>query len=200
MVHINRFSARTDRWPRRLTVGSRLAGTIAMICVVLLVGTLAGCGGGSTPARRLHTTPSPRPGVTKTTVGDIELQHLRIERPADETHLIGANVGLYVTIVHRPPRVDRLTSVTSPDATRAVIRAGASAPARPVDLRIPGRSTLPMQHADKTHLELSGLKREIQQGMVVPVTFVFEEAGSVTVNVPVQVANHPIVPSPTSSR
>lgn len=177
----------------------RLGPAAAAAGVLLLGGLAAGCGGSDTPPHNVAHSPTPEPGAAGTTVGSLSLKLLRVERPADESHVAGTNAGLYVTIVNNARAVDQLTSVTSPDAGQVLFRQSAAGATRPATLRIAGSSTNSMQHSDGPHFELAGLKREIQRGMVVPVTFVFQRAGSVTVNVPVQVADNPKVPSPTSS-
>ena len=56
-----------------------------------------------------------------------------------------------------------------------------------------------MQHADGLHLELVGLKRDLGRRSFVPVTFRFEDAGPVTVEVIVSGAKHEVAPLPSSS-
>jgi copper(I)-binding protein len=185
---------------RRIRVDDRSRRAMLGVCVLVLVGALAGCGGGSSSSGRRHTGPPARPGAAATSVGGIELQHVRIERPAGKTHAMGSDVGLYLTIVNRRAAGDRLRAVTTPDATRVVMREGVSSPAQSVNLPVPKHATLSLQHPDKTHLELSGLKHELRRGEFVPLLFSFEHAGSVKLDVPVPITKHPVVPSPTSSR
>ena len=190
---------------RRIRIDDRSRRAMLGVCVLVLVGALAGCGGGSSSSGRRHTGPPARPGAAATAVGGIELQHVRIERPAGQTHATGSDVGLYLTIVNRRAAGDRLRAVTTPDATRVDMREGESSPAQSVNLPVTKHATLSLQHPDLRevtgpHLELSGLKHELRRGAFVPVLFSFEHAGSVKLDVPVPITKHPIVPSPTSSR
>lgn len=180
-----------DDTPRRAVLG---------VCVLALAGALVGCGSGTASSGRRHTGPPARPGAAATSVGGIELHLVRIERPTGKTHAPGSDVGLYLTIVNRRGAPDRLRAVTTPDARRVVVRDGVSSPARSVNLPVPKDATLSLQHPDKTHLELSGLKRELRPGTFMPVLFSFDHAGSVKLRVPVSRTEHPVVPHPTSSR
>ena len=189
--HLGMMRSRIDDSSRRVILG---------LCVLVIVGALAGCGSGSSSSGRRHTGPTARPGAAATSVGGIRLQLVRVERPTGNRHAMGSDVGLFVTIVNRRGAGDRLRAVTTPDAQRVVMRQGMSSPARSVNLRVPKDATLSLQHPDSTHFELSGLKRRLRPGAFVPLLFSFEKAGSVKVNVPVPVAKHPTVPQPSSSR
>lgn len=167
----------------------------ALAVVACLLGTVAACGEEKNSDRSDRITNPGRPGATTGALGNFRFQHVRIQRPSDEVHPSGGNAGLFVTIANHGNRDDTLTSVSSPDASSVVLRKG-SAPqgSGAPTLPITRRSTTSLQTPAGTHFELVGLKSDIKQGQAVSVTFQFKTAGSVTLRVPVQVIDHPLVP------
>jgi copper(I)-binding protein len=134
-------------------------------------------------------------------VGNIRLLGTRIDTAAERKSIAGSNVGLFTTIANDGDTPDKLVSVSSVYATKVVQRQGTSGPEQPVAVDIPGEIAVSLQYAGGLHLEMVELKITAQAGRLLPVTFTFEKAGSVTVNVFIDGFGLPTVspPSPTTS-
>ncbi|MFO1057641.1 MAG: copper chaperone PCu(A)C [Dongiaceae bacterium] len=100
------------------------------------------------------------------------------------------NGAVYMTILNRGATADRLVAASSPAAARAelhqTISEGGVMKMRPVD-------AIPIDPAGKAvlkpgglHVMLLDLKAPLKQGETVPVTLVFDKAGPMTINVPIQ--------------
>nr|WP_240945326.1 copper chaperone PCu(A)C [Rhodococcus sp. HNM0569] len=141
--------------------------------------------------------------------GALALRNVHVVYPADEEYSIepGGTAQLAFSIVNTSAeQADRLTSISTDYASSVVLgeRAGA--------LEIPSQSTLasyPAESgvasedvliddttgsetdegadlpADVTEVRLVGLQEGVRPGLTFPVTFSFENAGDVTVEVPV---------------
>lgn len=102
----------------------------------------------------------------------------------------GAKVGgAYVTVENRGDADDRLLSAASPVARSATphqtIEENGIAKMRPLEeATVPAGGRLEMQPG-ATHMMLTGLSAPLKEGEHVPVTLVFETAGSVTVELEV---------------
>jgi periplasmic copper chaperone A len=170
--------------------------------LLLVLGiALAGCGDGKPSAQDVRdkriNDPVRRDSVSAT-VGSIRLLAMRIQRP-DVAHAAGTNSALWLTIANSGV-ADTLVAVSSVDARSIVQRDGAEPPEDGINVRVDVGGVVPMQHASGPHLELVDLKRDIGKRSFVPVTFRFENAGSVTVKVFVSGVDHPVVePLPTSA-
>lgn len=103
----------------------------------------------------------------------------------------GASVlGAYMRVRNRGDLADRLLRVQSPAAGRIeihemTVREGVMR-MRPLQALIlpPGKTTV--LKPKSTHLMLLDLKRPLKAGMRVPMTFVFERAGTIRQEVPVK--------------
>ena len=116
-------------------------------------------------------------------VGQIRLLGTRIDTAAERKSIAGTNVGLFTTIANDGDSADKLVGVTSDYATRVVQRQGTSGPEQPVAVDVPGKMAVSLQYVGGLHLEMVELKITAQAGRLLPVTFTFEKAGAVTVDV-----------------
>lgn len=134
-------------------------------------------------------------------VGQLRLLGTRIDTAAERKSIAGSNVGLFTTIANDGDTPDKLVNVSSVYATKVVQRQGASGPEQPVAVDIPGKIAVSLQYVGGLHLEMVDLKVTAQAGRLLPVTFTFEKAGSVTVNVFIDGFGLTTVspPSPTTS-
>ena len=91
--------------------------------------------------------------------------------------------------------------MTSDYATQVVQRQGTDGPEQPVSVELPGELAVSLQYPGGLHLEMVELTITAQAGRLLPVTFTFEKAGAVTVNVFIDGFGLPTVspPSPTTS-
>ncbi|MGI9331869.1 MAG: copper chaperone PCu(A)C [Gammaproteobacteria bacterium] len=119
-------------------------------------------------------------------IGDVE-----IENPWARASVPSApNGAAYVTLTSRGSEPDRLQSLTTPIAKRVEIHGhrmqdGLMKMERYADLEVaPGASIV--FEPGGLHLMLLGLAQPLAQGDTFALTFQFERAGSVTLDVPVQ--------------
>ena len=151
---------------------------------------LAGCGARSHPGDR-HA------GVmgTNARVGAIQLLRVHVDAPPGAAYSTGADALVWLTLRNGAHQADTLTSVSSPVAEKTEIRWDNDCDGRytTVDRLIlrpavptgkPGPSAVPV--FDAYRLRLVDLQREVMAGTTVPITFRFDHAGAVTVDVPVQ--------------
>jgi copper(I)-binding protein len=169
--------------------------------LLLVVGVaLTGCGSdvpSQSDVRDKRINNPVRRDSVSAEIGSIRLLAMRIQRP-DEAHAAGTNSALWLTIANSGV-ADTLTAVSSVDARSVVLRDGAGAPEKSINVHVDVGGVVPMQHATGPHVELVDLKRDIGKRSFVPVTFRFQWAGSVTVQVFVSGVDHPVVaPLPSS--
>lgn len=150
----------------------------ALLGLLLLV--LAGCG--SYPAQITA------PGGADGDPGSIAIRDARFTanppRAGDEAYSAGSDAELTFTAVNTGEATDRLLDVTSPVAGGVDI-AG--------DAQILGGFTLvsgavgsaPRGAAVSSTVRLTELRQPLRAGLTYPVTFVFERAGSITLELPV---------------
>jgi copper(I)-binding protein len=151
---------------------------------------------GENPRHRRIDNPV-RPDSVSTRIGQLQLQHIRIQRP-DGVHAVGDDAGLFLTIDNRGPEDDTLIGVSSVDAQEVILRDGDSEPVTPLNVPIAAGDAASLQYVGHLHLELRGLQRELDRRQFVPVSFRFEQAGVVNVKVFVEGVDHPVVsPLPT---
>ncbi|MGI8309637.1 copper chaperone PCu(A)C [Saccharopolyspora hattusasensis] len=106
---------------------------------------------------------------------------------SDARYPAGSSAPVQLVITNEGPD-DKLVQVTSPYAASATLGGITDVPSRTA-LHSVGQSAAVQQgetSADReVQITLNGFKQDITPGVTVPVTFVFEKAGSVTVQVPV---------------
>lgn len=164
----------------------RPARALAGVTAVALTGLLvAGCGSGqlSQTAAQVAAT-----NGLNTSVGQVDLRDVQVAYPPapagpDALYARGGNAPLRATLVNTGSVADRLVRVSSPAAASVAV---VGDPVMPQDVALvsTGGSPLTPTSSRPVQLRLDGLTRPIPAGAQVPVTFVFERAGSVTVDVP----------------
>jgi copper(I)-binding protein len=163
---MNREPSRPRRSPRR-ALAPGLAALVMM----------AGCGAGD---------PKPGPevaggnaGVDESVSADLKILDVELEFPAgDGTYAAGDDADLYVALSNTGATPDTLLDVTGPDFGDALVdpagRAGS--------IGVPGNDTVYVGAEGEPSVTLVDLSRPLRSSQSVPVTFVFERAGSVTVD------------------
>ncbi len=126
-------------------------------------------------------------------VGSIRVLATRLEGPTDVVHVTGDAVGLFLTLVNDGDRADRLTAVSTPYAAKVVQRTGAGPPQDAISVDLRPSAVVSMQYPGGLHLELVGINLDVPGGKFLPVTFRFDTAGTVHVNVFVDGFGHPTV-------
>lgn len=169
--------SRTRRSARTL---AGVAGAAALTGLLL-----SGCGTGqiSQTSRQVAAV-----NGANVTVGSVDLRDVQIAYPTtpagpDALYRQGSAAPLVATLVNTAPVADRLLSVTSPAAASVQIQGD---PTMPQDIALvsPGNLQLSPTNAKRVQLVAEGLTRPVPAGAQIPMTFVFEKAGSVTVTVP----------------
>lgn len=169
--------SRTRRSARTL---AGVAGAAALTGLLL-----SGCGTGqiSQTSRQVAAV-----NGANVTVGSVDLRDVQVAYPTtpagpDALYRQGGAAPLVATLVNTAPVADRLLSVTSPAAASVQIQGD---PTMPQDIALvsPGNLQLSPTNAKRVQLVAEGLTRSVPAGAQIPMTFVFEKAGSVTVTVP----------------
>ncbi|MBN9737010.1 MULTISPECIES: copper chaperone PCu(A)C [unclassified Pseudonocardia] len=167
-----------NRRPLRTLAG--VAGAVALSGLLL-----SGCGTGqlSQTAQQVAAT-----NGLNASVGDVDLRDVQIgypQAPASEAALYarGTAAPVRATLINTGATADRLVSVSSP-AAGSVAVGGDRVLAQDVALVAVGTSELQPTASRPLQLTLEGLRQPIAAGGDVPMTFVFERAGSITVTVP----------------
>ncbi|WP_235877030.1 copper chaperone PCu(A)C [Saccharopolyspora terrae] len=102
----------------------------------------------------------------------------------------GSSAPLELVLSNEGPN-DKLVQVTSPYAASAQVSGISDLPSRTA-LHATGSSAQPTSAGQRTvQITLNGLKQDITPGVTIPVTFVFAQAGQVTVQVPIGEDHNP---------
>jgi copper(I)-binding protein len=124
-------------------------------------------------------------------VGDLELRALGLPYPTGGVYPSGSNARLIAAIASTSGTDDTLTSITG-DAFKSVqvVDPGSSAAAGTpsggsLDITVPAGQTIFIGNGSGPSVTLVGLSGDLGVGQYVDVTFTFQQAGSVTVPVPV---------------
>ncbi|MFR9800914.1 copper chaperone PCu(A)C [Pseudonocardia sp. RS010] len=139
-----------------------------------------------------------RPGQTTATgganggTGDIAVRDAQFawQPPVDGdvVYATGSEAPLQLTIVNTGDTPDRLVSIESPAATGA--RTAGTEPIEGGAALVSGyREVAPATALPQTtaaDLALTGLRESLRAGLTYPVTFTFEDAGSVRLQVPIE--------------
>ena len=139
-----------------------------------------------------------RQNSVNASVGNLRLLATRVEAPDDDLHLKNGNVGLFVTLANDGTSGDRLVGVSTVYARSVIYRVG-DGPEAPIAVVIPPKGVASMQYPGGPHLELVDLKVDLAGSRFIPVTFRFENNGSLAMNVFVEGFGFPTVSPPTPS-
>ncbi len=163
------------------------------------VAALTGCSSGQvTQTARQESTIN----GASADVGDLALRDVRILFPTSGTYTEGGTARLAMAVVNRGLEDDRLIEMTGDFFELAIVSdkaAGASRDADEpsVEAAIPREGTVLFGTDDSPAIELDELTEELTPAQVVSITFVFERAGEVTVEVPVANPTRPVEPGET---
>ena len=144
--------------------------------------TLAACTAQPDPVQARITNPS-RGTSVNAEVGRIRLLATRIDAPTDRKLLGGTNTGLFTTLANDGDASDRLVAVSTVYAKQVVMRQGRDGAEAAVLVEVPGNGVVSLQYPGGLHLEMVDLKLDVRAGRLLPVTFRYEQSGTVTVNV-----------------
>jgi copper(I)-binding protein len=164
-----------------------------LVALLLVLGAaLTGCGDGRPSAQDVRekriNDPVRRESVSAQ-VGGMRMIAMQIARP-EGAHAAGSDAELFLTLANSSGVPDTLVAVSSVDARSVVQRYASEPPKEAIDIHVDPGQVVPMQHASGLHLELVDLERDVGKRSFVPVTFRFDQAGKVTVQVFVTGAEH----------
>lgn len=121
-------------------------------------------------------------------VNGIAIRNATFTFPSPETRYVaGSSAPIQVVLTNEGPD-DKLVQVFSPYAASATLSGDTTLPSRTALHATSGSEQLQQGEtpADRqVEITLNGFKQDITPGVTIPVTFVFEKAGQVTVQVPV---------------
>ena len=171
--------------------------------VALLAGLLSlalvGCG----QERPAETEPEFLHGAggVNASVGEVLLRDVSIDEPSDTLYAAGDTARLRVTLFNEAEQSDALTDVASPAVSRARLLVDRDCDGT---AEVVGRIPLPAQALQRTpsvtppdgpevnyRVDLV-FDEPVRSGLTVPVTFTFEQAGSTTVQVPIEQTDEPL--------
>jgi copper(I)-binding protein len=150
--------------------------------VVLAAGLLILCACTQANPVEARVSNPVRQNSVNASVGNLRLLATRVEAPDDVVHVKSGNVGLFVTLANDGTSADRLVGVSTVYAGSVVYRVG-DGPESPIAVVIPPKGVASMQYPGGPHLELVDLKVDLAGSRFIPVTFRFENNGSLAMNV-----------------
>ncbi|RRO17369.1 copper chaperone PCu(A)C [Saccharopolyspora rhizosphaerae] len=110
--------------------------------------------------------------------------------PQGAFYRAGSSAPVQVVLSNEGPN-DKLVQVSSPYAASGQVSGTTDLPSNTA-LHATGPSAQPASTGERTvQITLNGLKQDITPGVTIPVTFVFAQAGQVTVQVPIGEDHHP---------
>jgi copper(I)-binding protein len=160
----------------RSSSGKTVARSLLIGAVALLIPAIAGCEAGlNAPTLEFHQAPNGAHAVVNgITVSDVFV----LGAPAGSKLPAGSSAGVFLSLYNSGSDGDTLVSMAAPGAASAVHLSGGTV-SLPVNAPVNLTGPQPM-------VVLSGLTKPLGGGQDVPVTFNFQHAGSVTIDVPVQ--------------
>ena len=155
--------SRTAPSPRRLLVVAGLASALA----------LTGCASGKI-AQTAQQVSAVSSGNGK--IGDIDVLNVQFQTPGSTSYPKGGTAPLEMWVSNGSINADTLTQITTPAATKVDIQGTATVAAQSLE-----------DFGTRYKIALTGLTSPLSYGVSVPVTFTFQTAGSITLNVPVEI-------------
>jgi copper(I)-binding protein len=163
----------------RASSGKTAAGRLLLGAGVLalLIPAIAGCEAGQdAPTLEFHSASF----GAHTTFNDIQITNAFVlGAPAGSTVPSGSSASLFVSLYNRGDNSDTLVSATAPGTATTISLSGGTvtlpANAAPVNLTGP-----------QPDVVLENLTKPLRGGSTIPVTFSFQHAGTVTLQVPVE--------------
>lgn len=122
--------------------------------------------------------PAPDEAVTE----DLKVVSLQLEYPEDGVHEEGSDVTLYAALTNTGSTGLRLVDVRGPDFDDATLRALDGSEGA---IEVPENDNAYLQPEGPPSVILEGLDQSLRSSQSIEVTFVFEDAGEVTMEAPV---------------
>lgn len=180
--------------PRLLRAGGAF---IAAGVITLGVGLVAGCGGGGASTTPAPTTPATVPAATSTQppatatasntvvkAGNLEISNIRVRTTVTDT------TAVYLTIKNNGAADTLLSAAVDPALAgmaqvHEVVTTGGTMAMQELKsgLPIPANGTVELK-SGSYHIMVLNVKKPVAAGDIVPITLVFEKAGSVAIKAP----------------
>jgi copper(I)-binding protein len=109
---------------------------------------------------------------------DLGLRQVQLEFPLDGVYTAGEDAELFLAITNTATEADQLVDVRGPDFADARLTAAGETGSIPV----PEDDNVYVGAEDAASIVLEDLDRPLRSSQSLPVTFVFEDAGEVTVD------------------
>lgn len=160
-------------------VSSRSAGALrglAVAAVMALVPVVAGCEAGTnSPTQQWHQpTPGASAAVNGVTINNVFV----LGAPPQSWLSAGQSAGLFLALTNTGPGADRLIGVSAPGtASTVALPRGGVAISSQHQVLLQGPAPV---------IVLQRLTRSLRGGQFIPLTLHFQQAGSITLHVPVQ--------------
>ena len=122
---------------------------------------------------------------------DLKVLQVQLEYPLDGVYEEGEDARLFLGIANSGGDDDELVDVIGEDFTAATLTAGGD----PGVIPVPENDNVYVGAEGAPSIVLEGLERSLRSSQSIPVTFVFQEAGSVTVDATVAAEGQ--TPAPT---
>lgn len=161
---------------RKRTVNGRRSRGLAVAAVLLT----AGCGGETDDG----VDDSGAVGPDEVVSEDIKVLQVQLAYPLDGVYDVGEDAPLYLGIANTGNTEDDLVDVLGPDFTDAALMVEGEAGV----IRVPEDDNVYVGAEGAPAIVLEGLETSLRSSESIPVTFVFEEAGEVTVDAMVAAA------------
>jgi periplasmic copper chaperone A len=107
----------------------------------------------------------------------IKVLQVQLEYPLDGVYEEGEDASLFLGIANDGAQEDDLLDVRGPDFTDAAL----SVAGEPAPIRVPANDNVHVGAEGAPSIVLEDLQTSLRSSQSIPVTFVFEEAGEVTV-------------------
>ncbi|MBA3292569.1 MAG: copper chaperone PCu(A)C [Geodermatophilaceae bacterium] len=163
-----------SRLPRKIP----LLGAVAMAAVAAVTGCSAG------QVTQTSTQVATVNG-SSANVGQLALRDIRILYPSGGTYAEGSTAQLVLAVANQGLAEDTLIEVTGEFFDDAAVPTDDAGDEASVEVEVPAQGILQFGTTEFPSIELSDLSEEISVSEIVSLTFVFEQAGEVTVEVPV---------------
>jgi copper(I)-binding protein len=167
---------------RRPLAGSTPAAVLALAGTALL---LTGCGETEPPPTLSDDPAEVEGGAVGPDVrlnDDVGLQQVQLEYPLDGVYEAGEDARLFMAVTNTGGEPVTLTDISGPDFGGLQVE---TAEGQGLPLTVDAEGTLYVGAEGPPDVTLLDLGRELRSSQSIPVTFTFEEAGEVTIDVPV---------------
>lgn len=164
--------------------------TRALVAAVGAAALLAGCGQEDPSQTARAEVPGGAVGPDAAVDRDVKVLAAQLEYPLDGVYEQGEDASLYLGISNTGSRPDTLIDVSGPDFADA-----AASGSSDVAIDVPGNDNVYVGAEGQPSVTLVELQRSLRSSQSIPVTFTFERAGEVTLDVPVAAEGQNTIPS-----